>query len=89
MTNKFVPTTEETQSYYVAGRAQMRRQITGEQAIDITGYSHEFDAWLAERDAEIAAKAWDELAGYVATKDGGQSEGEFLKEQNPYRKAVQ
>lgn len=40
---------------------------------------------IAEVERAAAEKAWDELAAYVATKDGGQSEGEFLKEQNPYR----
>ena len=49
---EYTPTTEEVQSYYVSGRAQIRRQITGVRAQDITPFSHEFDRWLAAHDAE-------------------------------------
>ena len=72
--NDYTPTTEEVQSYYVSGRAQIRRQITGVRAQDITPFSDEFDRWLAAHDAEVTAKALergvDELGVYVGDEDG-------------------
>lgn len=62
MTEQYTPTVEDVQSYYVAGRAQLRRQVTGEQAIEITRYSHEFDRWLAEVERAAAARALDDAA---------------------------
>ena len=65
----YTPTTEEVQSYYVSGRAQIRRQITGVRAQDITPFSHEFDRWLAAHDAEKRAE-WEaeRRAGDEATR---------------------
>ena len=62
MTEQYTPDLSSAQSYYVSGRAQLRRQITGEQAIDVTEYSHEFDRWLAEVRREAAEKALTDLA---------------------------
>ncbi len=61
----YTPTTEEVQSYYVSGRAQIRLQITGVRAQDITPFSHEFDRWLAAHDAEKRAEWEAEKGGQV------------------------
>ena len=56
----YTPDLSDAQSYYVAGRAQLRRHITGEQAIDVTEYSHEFDRMIAAVERAAAEKAWGE-----------------------------
>lgn len=55
--SEFTPSLLGGQSYYVAGRAQVRRQITGEQALDITPYSAEFDRMIAQVRAEALREA--------------------------------
>lgn len=57
MSDEYTPPLDDAQSYYVAGRAQLRRQITGKQAVDITGYSHEFDRMIASVERAAAARA--------------------------------
>lgn len=56
--SEYTPDLSDAQSYYAAGRAQIRRQITGEQAIDITEYSHEFDRLIAEVDRRASERGF-------------------------------
>ncbi len=73
----YTPSVADGQSYYVAGRAQIQRQITGEHAQDITPYSYEFDRMIAQVRAEtveyVAQIATDTLrmcqAGGVGEKN--------------------
>lgn len=43
----------------------------------VPAYQAEFDRWLAEHDAQVAARAWDE----------GYDRGRYFPRRNPYRAA--
>jgi len=65
MTERYTPSLADGQSYYVAGRADARKRATGEQALDITPYSAEFDRMIEA----VRAEAWDK--GYGAGRGDG------------------
>lgn len=82
----YTPDLTDGQSYYVTGRAQIRRQITGVQAQDITPFSREFDRMIAD----VKAEAWDE--GYrtcdrawTETADLAKPDEDRTDPRNPYR----
>lgn len=51
-TEPYVPTLSDAQSVYVLGRATTRRRLAGEQAVDVTPYSAEFDRFVAKIKAD-------------------------------------
>ena len=95
--NDYTPDLSDAQSYYAAGRAQLRRQITGEQAIDVTEYSHEFDRMIAEVERAAAEKAYErgrlderhDCNRYTEYQQGRISEKQYQRDarsKNPYRR---
>ena len=79
MTDKFVPTTEEVRAKFLIGSTLNTPHRLG---VVVS----RFNAWLAERDAEVAAKAWDRAILYIGLNPD--LANQFL-DTNPYRKAVQ
>lgn len=79
----YTPNTAGAQRYYVGGRAQARRWATGEKALDLTGFSHEFDRWLNR----VKAKAWYEGAESAYYDPDYRDQVNYPE--NPYRKGVQ
>lgn len=73
MVDDYTPSVADGQSYYVAGRAQIQRQITGEHAQDITPYSYEFDRMITQ----VRAEAFREAAQTLRTglRGGACNEG--------------
>jgi len=77
----YTPTTEEVRHGYVGKQAVCVNHgdwITKDQW---TEFGAEFDRWLAERDRQKQAQAWDE--GYVCGYRDGY--GDDLDTPNPYR----
>lgn len=84
MSEQYTPTTDEVRAnYQVPG---LYSGLTAREA------GARFERWLAKRDAEVAAKAWDEgfsrgfYRGQILNGDYDASEAGI---DNPYRKAVQ
>jgi hypothetical protein len=78
MSDEYTPTTEPVRGHFAASpMAPSPREFAREA----------FDRWLAARDREVAAKAWDEGARHVYTEGGKCS---FARDgdpcpYNPYR----
>ena len=73
--DEYVRTTFEVEEWYCAGDIsdEDRQQLRGE-----------FRAWLAEHDAEVAARVWDEAIQHVETFLG-QRIKRAAHDDNPYR----
>ena len=84
MTKQYTPTTEEVLgmlgSHLEEYGADCDMNKPGNSTDEIV------DRWLAERDAEVAAKAWDRAILYIGLNPD--LANQFL-DTNPYRKAVQ
>lgn len=89
LSEQYTPTTDEVRAAYFVRK-------TGLLVSAMTHYP-EFDRWLAERDAEVAAKAWEEgrlaeeLAWEHAYNGHPVPEGDTCDEcavVNPYRKGT-
>lgn len=86
MSEQYTPTTEEVRDRYADARAGIGEWTRFDDSVAraVEEAYAEFDRWLAERDAEVAAKAWDRgcASGYREAHTN-------VTERNPYRKAVE
>lgn len=87
--SEYTPTTEEIREYVTQG-GDPRPWVSPDDPEEVrlsAGRAAAFDRWLAARDREVAAKAWDEGARHVYTEGGKCS---FARDgdpcpYNPYR----
>lgn len=92
--SEYTPTTDEVREEFIYGHQEL--DMDGNVVVSFDEAQERWDRWLAKRDAELAAKAWDEGVTTALSYAKRQPDGITLKLetfdgdewQNPYRKAV-